>query len=53
MLLENRMLESNFLDLINDNYYMICIFDENKNVVSKNKKFNIFFQKLMEVFTLH
>ncbi len=40
------MLESNFLDLINDNYYMICIFDENKNVVSKNKKFNIFFQKL-------
>lgn len=40
------MLESKYWDLINENYYMICLFDENKNVVKKNKKFEHYFKKV-------
>ena len=40
------MIESKFLELIDENYYMIAIFDDKGNLIHKNKKFNKYFKNV-------
>ena len=40
------MIENKFLELINENYYMIAMFDDKGNLIHKNNKFNKYFKNV-------